>query len=264
MHEKSVKSFYDGFLDKRMLNYFIYGNERINAAVAFINSRIDGTGKVLDFGCGIGAVSDHLSKTFPNLEILGIDASKCNIAFAEAAYARPRASFREHSDLSLSSLRAHMQDVLNSATVDSILMIDVIEHIPAAEREKLLTNLRSIISEGGDLFVTYPTPWYQEKLRKDNPDELQIIDEAIDADVFLMEARRAGWYLRDIQTADVWTENQYFHAHLRASAPTRKRQASTLGLVERLRGFAKHKLLVPIRRRALKKILANVPGKELS
>lgn len=263
MDEKKLKAYYDDFLDHRMVNYFLYGNKRIDAAVSFVGDRMKDQGTLLDFGCGIGAVSEKLSQRLPEISVLGVDASPRNISFAEVAYGKAKVAFREHSDLSHQSLCEFVQETLGVNLVDTIIMIDVIEHIPSYARETLLSDLRSLVGGDGDLFITYPTPWYQDFLRSEEPEELQIIDESIHADQLLQEARSAGWNLREMRTINLWRENQYFHLHLKASQQV-SLVAEDTRLKARLVRHFKHRVITPFRRRRLAEVLTKVPTSEMS
>ena len=55
-------------------------------------------GRVLDIGCGNGAVTKHLSEQMPAGQVLGVDVSPSMVEFARRTYAKPgQLDFREMS-----------------------------------------------------------------------------------------------------------------------------------------------------------------------
>jgi trans-aconitate 2-methyltransferase len=90
------------------------------------------------------------------------------------------------------------------AKMDVVTMVDVIEHIPAEARLDLLVKIRSICNDDAVMVFTYPTPQYLEFLHKHNPNELQIIDNAIPLEELLNEARMAGFGLKHYSLETIW------------------------------------------------------------
>lgn len=100
----------------------------------------DGSGTVIDIGCGVGA---NATAFHPGYRCVGYDPSADAVAFARSAH--PGVTFHVGS-------AAEAQNDLHSA--DVALLTDVIEHVP--DDRALLTSVVEPMRPGAFLLVTVP------------------------------------------------------------------------------------------------------------
>ena len=204
----AVRGYYDEFMTSRMVRYRLYGNRRLDAAGARILPFLTPRARILDVGCGIGIIAERVGRRVSRGFVLGIDISPRNIWYAKQTVKRPNVAF-ETVDLRIDP---HRVPQLLGGLADVVLLIDVIEHIPASERQSLLGTLRSLSAERSTLVVTYPSPQFHEYLSSHDPAELQVIDNVIDLATLIQEAAGAGFHLIQYSLEAVWMANQYCHA----------------------------------------------------
>ena len=139
-HERTVAQLYrSGFID-------------ISRMGSLIREWMPKARRILEVGCGEGAVTEQLARLYPDADIMAIDVtprvgrlfngSKDRVQFAETT-------------------------VQNVATTtpgqfDLVILSDVLHHVPVALREELLVAVRSTLVSGGRLFFKdwerRPTP----------------------------------------------------------------------------------------------------------
>ena len=203
-----VTEFYDAFLEERMVDYRLSSNKRLAMASDALKDIVQDGDRVADIGCGIGMIAEEIGRSFPESEVIGVDLSSANIQYAKKTVDLPNVTFFA-SDITsqIDQLRSAQPTGYNV-----VFLIDVIEHVPENERAELLKSLASIATEGATLFLAYPSPEYQDYLRAEDPEELQVIDNNVDAHNLVAEANEAGWMLKSYRYRDVWREGQYIHA----------------------------------------------------
>ena len=62
---------------------------------------------------------------------------------------------------------------------DAILVPDVLEHIPKERQRALFERIENLLGPRGIVLITYPSPEYQEYLRRERPELLQVVDETL-------------------------------------------------------------------------------------
>jgi trans-aconitate methyltransferase len=215
---EKVRRFYDDFTHSRMAGYRRERNLRIERAIQRILPYLSDNHVVLEVGCGVGVVSEAIVPRIPQGSLWSCDISREAIELASQWLKEPNVTFR-----TLDIVREF--DVLKSwipRPVDLILMIDVLEHVPASEHDTLFRNLRSIMQEESTLILTFPSPQYQQYLSTENPQELQIVDETIEVSDILRLASNNGLGLKHYSVEDVWLNNQYVHCVLQTGSKLRK------------------------------------------
>jgi 2-polyprenyl-3-methyl-5-hydroxy-6-metoxy-1,4-benzoquinol methylase len=98
-----------------------------------------GAGRILEVGCGEGAVTERLARAFPDAEILAIDIS-------------PRTGrLYRGRDAGVTFRQATVQEVADEhpARFDLIVMSDVLHHVPHAVRHALLGAVGRALAPGG-------------------------------------------------------------------------------------------------------------------
>ena len=102
------------------------------------------TGKVLDFGCGIGLLSGFLKHSFPRARIDGFDVSRESIGRVGSELA--------HQGLFTAELSQVAHDY------ELIIVANVMHHVPAAERQSTVNGLAARLIPGGRLAIFEHNP----------------------------------------------------------------------------------------------------------
>lgn len=89
--------------------------------------------KVLDIGCGNGALTYNVAEKVQNVEVLGIDLSSANIAVACKKYGRQNINYIVGDVMKDGTLTANHFDV--------VILSNVLEHLP--DRSKFLSKVWS-------------------------------------------------------------------------------------------------------------------------
>ena len=244
-----VRAFYDEFFESRMVQYRLFGNLRIERAARRIEPYVRDGHRVLDVGCGIGIVTERIAARAHAGRVWGIDLSSRNVWYAAHTVRKSNVSFFTADILSDAD---HIRERTGGA-FDVITMVDVIEHIPTAERPGLFTRLAGLSAPNAMLVLTYPSPQYQRWLHEHRPQELQIIDNVVELPALLAESGAAGYAIRHYSLEDVWMRNQYVHCVLETDAAVgeRARPTPTLGraIGARIQRAVRRAVVVPWRRR---------------
>lgn len=95
--------------------------------------------RILEVGCGEGAMTERLAAAFPRAQIDAIDITPRlgRLYSGDSA----RVSFREE----------YVEDRLASdpEPYDLVLLVDVLHHVPAQAQESLLDSIRQLLAPGG-------------------------------------------------------------------------------------------------------------------
>lgn len=108
-----------------------------------VESHVPREGRVLDFGCGYGMLSNFLSLKSPDRRVLGIDLNRDRIDVAKR-------SSRGHPEVTF-----QLGDVRDFQGIpfDAVVMTDVLHHIDKDHVRVLLRIIRSCLSDDGILVV---------------------------------------------------------------------------------------------------------------
>jgi hypothetical protein len=94
-------------------------------------------------------------------------------------------------------------------------MPDVLEHIPKARQRDLFARIENLLGPRGVVLITYPSPEYQEYLRRDRPELLQVVDETLRfSEILAITSLRPAYF----SYVDAGEKNQYVHLVLAAAA----------------------------------------------
>lgn len=203
-----VSAFYDDFVDRQER---VGVNRRHKAIVAWLlRFGLKPDDSVLELGCGVGTVTELVSTELPQGSILGVDLSPRSIATAEQRLA---------SRGNVSFLATDVVDAEVEGRFDVVLLPDVIEHIPLERHDALFARVASWVKPDGFVLLHYPNPHHLEWCHENNPENLQIIDQPIHADVLLANAYRHDLYLSYYERYSIWIrEGDYIVAVLRPRA----------------------------------------------
>lgn len=128
-HEHRIAALYRGiFID-------------LDAYAARIGEWVPTAHRILEVGCGEGAVTERLAQLYPDAEILGIDVMRA----VGRLYCGPteRVRFRKTT----------VQSVASEApgAFDFVILSDVVHHVPPSLREEILAAVRACVAPGGVL-----------------------------------------------------------------------------------------------------------------
>lgn len=98
---------------------------------------------LLDFGCGIGNMTEKLLGTFSNVH--GFEPSELS---AEKAQQRVPGA-RIHKDF----------DAVPAGTFEAVVLSCVLHHVPLAERASVMQQALKALAPGGRLFIFEHNPW---------------------------------------------------------------------------------------------------------
>lgn len=108
-----------------------------------VESHVPRIGKILDFGCGYGMLSNFLALKSPDRRVIGIDLNRGRIEVAKrSSKGHPEVSFQ------LGDVR-DFQRIL----FDAVVMTDVLHHIDDDNVRVLLRIIHSCLSDHGTLVV---------------------------------------------------------------------------------------------------------------
>jgi len=201
---ETAKAFYDSKVWAK-LDGFIEGNPRVDLAWDRVQRWASPSPRrVLETGCGSGDVCWRMARAWPKSTVVGLDLSSKTIEVATKLFGGPQVRFVHGAVTST--------DVWG--TFDLIVMLDVYEHIPEADRWTLHSRLEQSLAEDGRIVLSFPTPEHLDWLREHHPEEIQPVDEDITPDVILALAKESRTSLALYQRVNVWHRGDYAHAVL--------------------------------------------------
>ncbi len=163
----------------------------------FFIDRIEADQRVLDVGCGIGAVAADIAQQ-SGAHVTGIDYSKSSIATARQDYAHPRVTY---------VLGDALRDIPDEK-FDVVMLSNVMEHL--YDRP---TVLKELVDRHRPHRVLIRVPCFDRDWRVPLRDELGV-DSRLDedhkieytAEVFRCEAKEAGLVVEslDVQWGEIW------------------------------------------------------------
>jgi trans-aconitate 2-methyltransferase len=209
---RDVTAFYDGYVD-RQTNVGI--NRRHEAILAWLRRfGLQPDSRVLEIGCGVGTLTQLLAEALPQGSVHGIDLSPKSIAAG-----RERLT-------SFGNVQLEAGDVLEvdlKGQYDVVVLPDVIEHVPLEVHDTLFGRVASWVKDDGFVLLHYPNPHHLEWCHEHHPENLQIVDQPIHADVLLAHTYRHNLHLDYLERYSIWfREGDYVVAVLRPSTELRE------------------------------------------
>jgi 2-polyprenyl-6-hydroxyphenyl methylase/3-demethylubiquinone-9 3-methyltransferase len=113
----------------------------IDAYARQIGDWVPGARRILEVGCGEGAVTERLARAYPDADILAIDIT-------------PRVGrlFRGRRDrVTFAETTVQQVAAEQPGAFDLVILSDVLHHVPSAIRRELLAAVRATIAPGGSL-----------------------------------------------------------------------------------------------------------------
>lgn len=190
-------SFYDNFVDYQIqsgINDRIYSLYRRTKKFGIAGK------KILEIGCGIGALTYLVSKKIKAGSIDAFDPSEKSIEYAQKHIRHKNVSF-EPSDVFNFNPRF--------AFYDMILLFDVLEHIPEADHFNVFSKIKGLMTEETYLLINLPNPDYILYDQKNQPEKLQEIDQPIFLKDLLPLFTELNLELKIFETYSVWVKEDY-------------------------------------------------------
>ena len=103
--------------------------------------------RILDFGCGIGRTSQHLSEAFPQACVVGVDTAQAAIVHARAHYGSACRDFHL------------LEELPHLGQFDLCYVNGVFHHIKPEDRLEALLAIRHALKPGGQLALFENNPW---------------------------------------------------------------------------------------------------------
>ena len=147
--------------------------------------------KVLEVGCGVGALSFLLTSYLKPGNLLATEISDEAIEIAKKRIPSSRRVRFLHTD---------MKDFSSPDIYDFILLADVLEHIPVEDHPDLFALFSQHMSEESRLLINIPHPEALKFIQSHSPEKLQIIDQPIASDLLLQNAYASGLELIESRT----------------------------------------------------------------
>ena len=140
-YEKEIPAgFYDNIYQRKAGVRYCWHDLKFRAVAAHLTR----AKRLLDIGCGPGTfVGNYLG----GIDCLGVDSSASQIQYANHHYA---------DELHRFSTRPIASLVESGERFDAITMIELVEHLAAADAARLFAEARELLSADGILIVTTP------------------------------------------------------------------------------------------------------------
>jgi 2-polyprenyl-3-methyl-5-hydroxy-6-metoxy-1,4-benzoquinol methylase len=175
-------------------------HELMNNIHSFFYERVSQGAKVLDLGCGIGAVADSIAR-HTNAKVLGIDMNENSITFAKQKFQHPNLQFM---------LGDVFKDIPPTQTFDVIVLSSVLEHL-----ERRATFLEELNQKFKPQKFLIRVPTFEQHYFKALKRELGLyafVDPThvleYSDEVFVAEIEQAGLKIVYMETrwGDIWAE----------------------------------------------------------
>lgn len=174
---EEIGTWYDGFAGKQVKTSVNLRHYRIMGFLT--RAGLTRRSRVLEIGCGIGTLTGLLAKYLRKGEIHAVDISPRSVEIARKRLANRHNVFFIVSD---------MTDFNHQGLFDFIVLPDVLEHIPTDQHRNLFRTLADHMHDNSVILIHIPHPRAIDFIRKTTPDQLQIIDQAVEASALLNDA----------------------------------------------------------------------------
>lgn len=108
-----------------------------------VESHLPESGRILDFGCGYGMLSNYLALKNPRRSVFGIDLNPNRISVAQR-------SLKDNGDI---IFKCGDIDDLEMAPFDAVVMTDVLHHISDSNIRLLMQKMRTLLKSDGSLVI---------------------------------------------------------------------------------------------------------------
>jgi glycosyltransferase involved in cell wall biosynthesis/2-polyprenyl-3-methyl-5-hydroxy-6-metoxy-1,4-benzoquinol methylase len=193
--ENPVVNYYNNFLSY-LKNDRMRTNPRHEYLKRNLSSIIKPDYKVLDLGCGIGITTEHI-KSLGVSKVIGVDLSPELIRYARETVKGIEFIVHDITSLDLSE------------EFDVISLCDVVEHVPMDLYGDLFKTIRKHLKAQGLVYMSIPDFEFQNFIRKNRPDLMQIIDNSISYSMIDQLCERNGLKIKFFNIYGIDLDNQY-------------------------------------------------------
>lgn len=208
MDNEKIADWYDSYSERQ---YKTGTNERLISLYKRMKKwGLKADSKVLELGCGVGIFSRLLLKTVKTGKIEAVDLSPKSIEVAQ--------KFVKNNNI-----RFETADVVNYTPkisgFDFITLMDVIEHIPLEKHPELFDNLAQLCNDKTLIIINFPNPRYIEFFQKNDPSQLQVIDQSVELPELVNIADHSGLEIVFYEKYSIWEREDYDFLVMRKKRP---------------------------------------------
>lgn len=198
MHQnEQIKSWYNQFSKNQKITGVNVRHYTIANKLISLGLKKNST--VLEIGCGIGTLTGLLAKKLPKGHLVAADISDESIKIAQS---------RLSNSTNVEFIVTDMSDFYCNRKFDFVVLPDVMEHIPVDQHEALFKTIRNHIHPDSFVLIHIPHPRAIDYLRINDPDKMQVIDQALSAEKLISDAY-AHDFLLDEYKAYTLTSTQF-------------------------------------------------------
>ena len=202
------KTYYDGWIVNQIRDWLFMNPRQRSAVRAALGMNHGNTCHAIEFGSGIGVCGELFSME-TNCRITSVDLSTELIRVGNRLFGNSHHTY----------LQGNLKDMTRELAhgADMILLVDVLEHIRRPDWDELFDTFGRVLSKQGQIFISTPTPWYQNFLKEHQPDGLQPVDLSIEKEEVKATGERIGLQLIRHEVVDVYREGDYQYFWLASS-----------------------------------------------
>lgn len=193
--QEEVTEFYDKFVDKQAKVGITPRHRIIIKNLKKIG--LSPSSNVLEIGCGIGTVSTLIINAIPSGKFVGVDISPDSIKTANKLFGAPNATF----------LVDDMSNFSSDIKFDFIVFPDVLEHIPVEQHSRVFENVAKVCSDNAKVLINIPEPNTLNWVRKNRPEDLQIIDQSLSMQDLMNNTYPHGFQVQSISPYAIHTNH---------------------------------------------------------
>lgn len=193
-NERTVR-YYDEFIERQEK---VGVNERHQSiAKKSVSRGLKNDHEVLEIGCGIGTLTSLIIPVVTDGHITAVDIGTKNIEVAKERY---------QSTKNVTFIEADAVEYdFGTKTFDTIILPDVLEHIPFELHNKLFTRLNLLLNERGKVLIHIPNPYHSDWWRAlGRP--MQIIDLSVHLPIVIENLKNTGLHITYLEIYSVWQE----------------------------------------------------------
>lgn len=225
--KEEVVSYYDNYVPH---NWKIAYNERHLLMIEKLKAcGLREESRVLELGAGIGVITSLILKEVKKGTVVSTDLSPKRIGFAQNRLSEkyPNAQFRVE-DIS--------DFTIEGQSFDFITLFDVLEHVPQELHKKAFKEIYKHLHDQSIVVINIPHPACIDYLHENQPDSLQVIDQALSADNLIADAYDAGLVLEFFESYSIWQHHDYqFMVFRKKYAFNPKRLKNRKGFLDRIK-----------------------------
>jgi len=194
----AISEYYDNYTNRQIS---INVNDRIFGLYQrMIKNGLNSKSNVLELGCGIGTLSFLISKKVKLGTIEAVDISKRSIAFAKQKIKKSNFFFYA------GNIVGYQPEIKNP---EIITLFDVLEHIPIEQHWDLFQNISSQMTSETILLINLPNPDLIEYEQLNDPDVLQIVDQAVHHPVMVENLYAHNLEIQKMEKYGIWLKDDY-------------------------------------------------------